>query len=185
MIDQLKEKLPLIRQWINDLLYTSSAQSKSIKEFGFKRLSQYYSEETLNLARVVVADRLPVPPLAALGFTNPQFASFEQGNYGAITYKNTYFIKPEEVHCEATHFHELIHVAQWAYLGEEKFILAYAIGLLQAGYRNSPLEVMAYNHAENFQKNGAPYDVEKSARTELDTIHSFYPGQSPERLSQK
>jgi hypothetical protein len=168
MIEGLKAKLPLITQWIDDQLLKSSSHAKSIKSFGFKRLPQYYSDRVLCSAKSVVVNELPIPPLVALGLTRPEFANFAQGNYSAITYKNTYFIRSEGALNESIHFHELVHVVQWDHLGVENFLLAYAIGLLQSGYRNSPLEAMAYTHTARFDRGTEPYDVEKGVRADLE-----------------
>jgi hypothetical protein len=46
-----------------------------VSSFKFSRLPDYFSEELLNTASVVPTDRLPVPPLSALGLW--EFADFE------------------------------------------------------------------------------------------------------------
>jgi hypothetical protein len=40
----------------------------------------------------------------------------------------------------------------WRLLGSERFRAAYALGLQAAGYRNRPLEVMAYDAEECFAR---------------------------------
>jgi hypothetical protein len=58
-----------------------------------------------------------------------------------------------------THFHELIHILQWRILGPERFLWLYADGLERFGYRNSPLEIMAYELQERFDAERKPFDV--------------------------
>ena len=96
---------------------------------------------------------------------------FEQGDYAGITFKDTYFVKAAEAKRESLHFHELVHVVQWAHLGVEKFLAAYAAGLANQGYRHSPLEVMAYNLQDYFDRNGQPDDVVAAARNKLNELY--------------
>jgi len=47
--------------------------------------------------------------------------------------------------------------------------MAYAFGFLQGGgYRANPLEQMAYNLQDHFEKGGAPADIEAIVRSQLD-----------------
>src|SRR5262249_57296702 len=74
-------------------------------------------------AKVVIMDRLPVPPLSSWGLT--QFASFERRDPDGITYLDTCFLKPHQSKNEAIHFHELIHVIQWRGLWAERLLPPY------------------------------------------------------------
>ncbi|HWY29364.1 MAG TPA: hypothetical protein VNX46_01335 [Candidatus Acidoferrum sp.] len=168
-IQKLLSKLPEITGWIDTTLATHADQSRPVISFGFKRLPQYYSPQFLALAKVVVVESVPVPPLAALGL--PELAAFEQGDYAGITFKDTYFVKAAESSRESLHFHELVHVVQWAHLGVEKFLTAYAAGLAMQGYRNSPLEVMAYDLQDHFDRNGHPGDLVAAVRNKLNELY--------------
>jgi len=77
------------------------------------------------------------------------------------SYLDRYFIKLTVVIEEALHFHELIHVIQWRLLGPEGFLRAYANGLDEFGYENSPLEKMAYDAEASFKRSSAIFDAEK------------------------
>ena len=68
------------------------------------------------------------------------------------------------------HFHELIHVIQWRLLGSEGFLRAYANGLEEFGYENSPLEKMAYDAEASFKRSFAIFDAEKFVSERLDTL---------------
>ena len=85
----------------------------------FAHLPQYFDRSLLANVKFIAIDRLPMPPLAAIGLK--RFAVFEQGNFDGITYLDRYFIKKTVVTEEALHFHELIHVIQWRLLGPERF----------------------------------------------------------------
>lgn len=101
---------------------------------------------------------MPIPPLSSWGL--PRFADFERGNFDGVTYLNTLFIMRDKLRNEAIHFHELIHVVQWRILGPEQFLRSYADGLERIGYKNSPLEVMAYDAEAAFVANDI-FDAEK------------------------
>src|SRR3989338_2489182 len=167
-LSKLVEKLPLIRKWIEVTLNHYASKAKPIDEFNFKNLPLYYSDQLLRSAKVVVVDQVPVPPLTSFGLA--EFSGFEKGDYAGITFKDTYFVNSKEVFSESLHFHELIHIVQWKHLGVEKFLIAYALGLLKYDYQNSPFEVMAYKHQANFDSKAVPYNVEKVVLTELNAL---------------
>ena len=71
----------------------------------------YFSEELLTSTKVVVIERVPMPPLSSMGLS--RFAEFEHGDYEGVTYLDTFFLKRRSSSAEPLHFHELIHVVQW------------------------------------------------------------------------
>jgi hypothetical protein len=168
-IEHLKSYLPQLNCWIDATLSAHAAAARPVQSFGFKRLPGFYTAQFLASAKVVIVEHVPTPPLTAVGL--PEFADFEQGDYSGITYRDTYFVKASEASRESLHFHELVHVVQWAHLGVEKFLLAYATGLAANGYRNSPLEVMAYDLQAYFDQNGQPGDVVAPIRNKLDELY--------------
>ena len=168
-VESLQPKLPLIIRWIDGTLAAHVKNARPVASFDFRRLPAFYSTPLLASAKVVAVERVPVPPLSAIGL--PEFGEFEQGNYRGITFKDTYFVQATQVGSESLHFHELVHVVQWAHLGVEKFLLAYAAGLAMNGYRNSPLEAMAYNLQDYFDQNGQPADVEAAVRNKLNELY--------------
>lgn len=157
--------LPAMLDWIQRTLHTHAAQAQSVARFGFKRLPHYFSESVLNAARVVIIDKLPVPPLSAMGLQ--EFASFEAQPMGGITYQNTYFLERAAAIDESLHFHELVHVIQWQLLGPKDFLLRYAAGLAEHGYAASPLEAMAYGLQAKFDTGEPPFSVETEVRDQL------------------
>jgi hypothetical protein len=135
---------------------------------GFTRLPLYFSQELLETAKVVAVDRVPVPPLSAIGLS--QFAEFERGDYDGITYLDTFFLKHTRAGDEELHFHELIHIVQWRLLGPERFLAAYAAGLEAFGYRNSPLECMAYDAQSAFSQSTGAFDAERMVAEQLSRM---------------
>jgi hypothetical protein len=149
---------PQLLGWIQKTLRVYENIAQPVASMHFARLPQYFDQSLLETVKFIALDRLPMPPLAAMGLN--RFAAFEQGNFDGITYLDRYFIKRTVVTEEALHFHELIHVIQWRLLGPERFLAAYANGLAQFGYENSPLEKMAYD-AEALFKQSLIFDAEK------------------------
>jgi hypothetical protein len=162
--DEFRALYPQLKQWIEATLATHAAAAQPVATFGFERLPRYYRPALLAAAKVVAVDRLPVPPLTAMGL--PQFAEMERMHAGGITYLDTYFATPDAVDDESLHFHELIHVVQWRELGPERFLATYADGLERCGYRASPLEIMAYDAQARFDR-GECFDAEAHVRSQL------------------
>ena len=165
----LLEKLPLVQDWIGRTLAEHSKQARPVAAYHFQRLGSFYSNELLTRAKVVEIECVPMPPLSSFGLTG--FGEFENGNYAGITFLDTYFVQSGEVSKESLHFHELVHIVQWQHLGADRFLMAYALGYFQGGgYRANPLEVMAYNLQEYFEKGGQPINVEATVRQQLDGL---------------
>ena len=82
----------------------------------------------------------------------PELAHIQHISFAGITYKDTFCLQ-EGQNSESIHFHELVHVVQWARLGVDNFLLAYDDGLVQFGYTHSPLEQMAYSLQQAFANN--------------------------------
>jgi hypothetical protein len=157
--------LPAILDWIEQTLNAHEPQAQLVTRFRFQRLPNFFSESVLNAAQVVIIDKLPVPPLSAMGLR--EFASFETQPMSGITYQNTYFLERAAAIEESLHFHELVHVVQWQLLGPKEFLLRYASGLAEHGYAASPLEAMAYDLQTRFDAGELPYSVEAEVQSRL------------------
>ena len=168
IVESFKRYIPAIKDWINDLVTQYSTVGRPVSSFGFSRLALYYPKEVLDSTKVVIIEKPPAAPLTSLGLT--QFGDFEKMELGGVTYVDTYFIRPDHVHLESIHFHELVHIIQWQYLGIDKFLLLYGLGLLKYGYKNSPLETLAYNLAERFGKDNNHFDVQTNIIPVLDNM---------------
>ncbi len=167
IIRRFQAALPQVRGWIDQLLETHAGSTRKVNTLGFLRLAACYPADVLEHARVVSVNRTPFPPVSQFGL--PEFASHEGRGFDGITFKNTFFIvKGRE--SEALHFHELVHVVQWARLGVDNFLLAYGVGLLQFGYENSPLEKTAYSLEEQFKRGQLPKDLVRVIEEDADDI---------------
>ena len=163
--EEFMKAFPSVRDWIGQTLAAYETTARTTASFNFPRLPAYYGRALLARAKVVLVDRVPTPPLSSIGLS--RFADFENMDASGITYLDTYFIRRPEAGRESLHFHELVHVIQWQVLGAENFLALYADGLEKHGYRNSPLEVMAYDHEARFNASPIPYDVEQEVRIQL------------------
>jgi len=116
---------------------------------------------------VVVTGKVPFPPLGSMGL--PEFAQMENMTMAGITYKDTFFVS--HLHqTESLYFHELVHIVQWERLGVDDFLLAYGAGLMQFGYRNSPLEKMAYFLQASFDREALSGDIIELIQQRTDAI---------------
>jgi len=62
------------------------------------------------------------------------------------------------------------HVVQWDRLGVDNFLYAYAIGLLQHGYQQSPLEQMAFQLQVRFDQRRVPENLVEFINEETDGV---------------
>lgn len=144
-INTLLGAVPAVNSWIDAYIARHAASRIRLSDAQFPRLPNYFSPQLLGNAYYVLVAKIESPPLRDFGLGELSF--FEGGNYGGMTYKDTYFATNRN---ESLHFHELIHIIQWDELGAEKFLLTYGVGLVQHGYRHSPLEEIAYSLQAQF-----------------------------------
>jgi hypothetical protein len=95
---------------------------------------------------------IPFPPVHLLGL--PEFAALANMPMAGVTFDHMYFVH-EGHDSMGLHFHELIHVLQWQTLGVKRFLLAYALGILEFGYQESPLEAIAYQLQAEYERGAA------------------------------
>jgi len=132
-----------------ELQAKSAAHSVPASETGLARLGQYFPQAVLEEARAVIVDAVPLPPVTSLGL--PEFEAMRAMPMDGITFGHMYFLRQESA-SEALHFHELVHVVQWSTLGVEAFLPTYAVGFAERGYRDSPLESMAFALQSRFER---------------------------------
>jgi hypothetical protein len=156
---------PLLIDWLRTTLTSHAGAARTVASRAFPRLPLYFTADTLTSAKVVLVDELPIPPLTSWGLTG--FAEFEGRNFDGIAYLDTFFLKPSQSENEAIYFHELIHVVQWRILGPENFLRSYADSWERFGYRQSPLEEMAYDAELAFTTSKGAFDAEKMVAEKL------------------
>lgn len=118
----------------------------------------FYPREFLSKSYYVLTDSLPMPDFPEL--YDLGLGGFLEMDADGITYKDTYFMKPHLMDKLDLHFHELVHVAQWQFLGASAFIDRYIKEYTKFGYRNAPLEEMAYSLQRYYCANkNKPMDI--------------------------
>lgn len=166
---KLRHSLPSIIAWIDQALWDNANSATRVSDCPFTSLRNHFNKDMLDYARVVHVPEVPFPPLAELGL--PEFHRLEGTSLDAVTYQNTFFVRDGR-QSASLYFHELVHVVQWARLGVDNFLLAYAAGVLQCGYRQSPLEQMAYELQSKFDRKLAPQNLLELIERDTDTIWS-------------
>jgi hypothetical protein len=149
MARRFGDAVPRVKTWIGEVLEAHARSAMAASKLEFVRIPQCFPGEFLKIVKVVEIDEVPRPPLDRFGI--PELSrSFPAGP--GLTLSDTYFIARPMRSDEGLHFHELVHVAQWQRLGMDRFLLAYAVGLMEFGYRQNPLEITAYKLQAEFEK---------------------------------
>jgi len=165
-INKFNIALPTITKWIEDLLLQHQNDAVKVSRLGFQKLTKYFPSGLLEETKTVKISKIPFPPVEQIGIS--ELSEMAKMQIDGITYKNTFFIRDNQP--EDIFFHELIHIVQWKTLGVNNFLLAYGAGILQFGYRNSPLEQMAYNLQESFMENRVPLNLIEQIQKQTDNI---------------
>jgi hypothetical protein len=168
LFNSFQHILPQVVDWIEDYISRHQAEAKSVLSFGFKRLGDHFSNDLLARSQVVFVEQVVLPPLSGMGLSF--FGPFEQTRYSGITYKDTFFLAPDAHKRESTWFHEMVHIVQWDELTPEQFLITYAVGLLTKGYRDSPLETMAYDLQSLFEAHQPIADIDAWVRNQTRII---------------
>ena len=167
IIRRIHAALPDVRQWIDQFMDAHADRARAVSTLGFTRLSACFPQGLLDRAKVVSVERVPFPPVEKFGL--PELAPMQQMSFDGITFKDTFFLQQGH-ESEELHFHELVHVVQWARLGVDNFLLAYGLGLLSSGYAQSPLEQMAYTLQRSFELGTPPQDLVRVIEQGTDAI---------------
>jgi hypothetical protein len=157
VLERVAAALPHIRTWMMDLRAQHAGRGFPVRQFGFANLAKVLPSRWLEKTRVVIVETTPFPPVSACGL--PEFQNMAATRWEAIAFDDVYFVKRGYEDFEAIHFHELIHVIQWATLDADAFLLTYATGLVRYDYENGPLERVAYDLHAAFMRDTLPPDL--------------------------
>lgn len=125
----------------------------------------FYPVSFLKQAFFVVVNNIPKPDFPEL--RDIGLGDFIDMDVRGITYKNTYYILPDVIKNLKLHFHKLVHVAQWEHLGAVNFIKRYIIEIQENGYKDAPLEKMAYALDSNFSSGEEKIDIPSYVSSEI------------------
>jgi hypothetical protein len=148
--------LAKIEQWIDETVETYSDSRVSCKVL-LPHFNGFFPADFLEKSFFVVVDKIPKPDSPEL--RQMGLGDLIDGDHVGITYKNTYFIKRELENNYRLHFHELVHVLQWRFLGTSGFIERYIQELTENGYNDAPLEKMAYELDAYFYAKKPAFDI--------------------------
>lgn len=168
LVRKFQQVLPRVREWVDTTIAAHRESAVPVSRMGYARLGGLFPAPLLDRAgAVTVAGDVPFPPLSRLGLT--ELAAFEAMPIAGVTYRDLFFVRRGHL-TESLCCHELVHVVQWDRLGVDRFLLVYGLGLLQSGYRDSPLEAMAYRLQADFDCGAFPTDLRKRIGDETDAI---------------
>ena len=167
LVTRFRAVLPAVKDWIDQTLEAHARDATPVSQCPFIRLQDHYPDTLLARTRVVVVPRVPFPPVSQLGL--PEFRAMETMPLAGVTYKETFFVATGQQR-DSLYFHELVHVVQWDRLGVDNFLYAYAIGLLQHGYQQSPLEQMAFQLQVRFDQRRVPENLVEFINEETDGV---------------
>ena len=163
---QYHKYLPDILEWINETTTYYKQNAFYTNELNISRLSDYYPQQLLQNTQVAIVKRCPIPPLAKLGIKS--MSAYENWEPSGVQYKDMYFVRKDLKYWNVVHFHELVHTTQWQILKDNAYMNLYGTGIIEQGYRNSPLEEMAWRLQHSFESKSIPFDVNKIVRMELE-----------------
>ncbi|MGF1761506.1 hypothetical protein L4D76_27095 [Photobacterium sagamiensis] len=150
--------------WIDEINKSYKYQAISCESF-YDHFKGYYSRDFLRECRYVITNDIPKPSFPEL--IDIGLGDFLDMDCGAITYKNTYFMKPQHKDDLEIHIHELVHSIQWQKLGGIGFLQRYAKEINVFGYDDAPLENMAYEVGRHFINKGKPFSILKLVESKI------------------
>ncbi|HUH67163.1 MAG TPA: hypothetical protein VLZ07_12090 [Syntrophales bacterium] len=156
-VNDLLQHAPAFNRWVDDLLARHESSARQVTAYGFRRLSQFFSPETIEAARCVEVDSVPKIPWQEFGLPVPKGMDVD---FEGITFRNTYFLRRKEANQESLHFHEMVHVVQWQMLGNDLFPLIYVLDALKGSYQTNILEVITREVTDFFVKAEEPFNAE-------------------------
>ena len=164
---QGQKALPRVLSWIDDCIAQHAPRARPVSERGWQRLAAVFPPDILESTKLVEVVVVPFPPTMRLGLE--LLGRLDRGSFDGITFRDTILVERTSVD-ESLVFHELVHVVQWRALGPERFLLAYGLGLVRHGYVLSPLEQMAYDLQDRFERGEDLPDLVEHIEREAEAI---------------
>ena len=76
---EFETAFPKVMGWIRQTLLAHEMFAQPVKSTNFECLPRYFGQAQIEVAKFVVVERIPVPPLSSIGLS--QFKEFERGAY--------------------------------------------------------------------------------------------------------
>lgn len=165
---QQKTSYRTFLEWTAELSNFADGIVGTIEAASLPALSLSFSRDFLETKRGVIVQQCPVVPYADIGISAHDVP---QGDaVWGLAYSETYFIRREMIAWEPLHFHELVHLTQREILGHSAYVGLHLVGLLFHGYRESPLEKIAYRLQNQFYNARFPVDVQREVYNSLRAL---------------
>lgn len=172
-----------IHYWIYDILFQYYDKMISCKKFETE-FKGFHKPEHLSKCYYVIVKNIPTPDLIDFESFESVFSDLKLSdlqniglnelintNAAAITFRNVYLIKEEFVDDLSVHFHELVHIFQWQYFGSKEFLFHYLSEVKKYGYKNAPMEKMAYELENHFKNKRSVLNVSNFVRKKLNLLY--------------
>ena len=167
---EFRAAYPLIAVWIKKTLAEHATAARPVASFSFSRLPSYCSEQTLVSSKVVSVPGILMPPLSAMSSTDSAASSRwtleVSRTLTRISFAPTSLTRNPSI---STNWSTS---SSGGSFGPEHFLALYADGLERFGYREGPLEVMAYEFQDRFEHGARPFSVEAACQKFLRGLTS-------------
>jgi hypothetical protein len=168
-IEQAREYAPFFIsegiKWAIEQQRKYLPHSERLSENNIIHLENYFgfTKEILHRVRIAYDVQIPNPDFYKQLEENNISIPLNFNNMAGITFGNLILIKITDKDNESLLFHELVHVAQYDFLGIPEFMKQYIAGWLDnnMSYYDIPLERHAY-HCQSLYEKQFPIDVYRS-----------------------
>lgn len=154
--------LPKAMRWVRSTVAAHAPDAERLDALPVAGALPQVSASLLARTKRVVVDDMPQPPLEAWKISG--VGDIGWGLASGLALMQMIFIRRGREDDPSLLFHELVHVIQWETLGPRRFLILYGVMLLELGYADHPLEIMAYELQERFDRGQAAFDIEPIVR---------------------
>jgi len=148
--------------------FTATKKNEPVSQSVYYPLvKKHFPEPFLSNITLVYLDEIPLSDK----FLSEKFGMPHPENLEGLTFSSIIFIKKQ---CAGVVFHELVHAMQFHLLGPEKFMVLYKI-LAEDGYDENPLEKMAYDLQDLFEKENLTENATSYISREVSSLEGLLP----------
>lgn len=173
MMQLFKSRLPVINDWIDEVIAEYQSKAVLLGDLPFKRIPQYLSDKTLASVKMVITNAPPRPPMRRFGFmgSDRELDGMAIGDLEmrGATIDQLCFIGERFVSDEQFPFHQVIHALQWKTQGRETWLTNYAYGVFTLCRADTWAEKQAGKLQRMFAQ-GQKFDAESLVRDELNAL---------------
>lgn len=146
------------RNWIVTQRDAYWVKGRPLKSSTRRVIGSFFQSDTLNCARICEVSQIENPPFYKELEEQGISIRLDFRDMAGITFIDTILLAPSIISTESRIslvFHECVHVAQYLFLGVDRFAHEYVTGWANNGFNYSkiPLEVQAYQLQQLFVLN--------------------------------